>query len=49
VPLMPRTRIGIAICTRCVRRISGYVDRPLGTVNGSFMFDMDGPFKARKS
>jgi hypothetical protein len=37
---MPRTKIGIAMCTRCVRRISGYVDRPVGTVTGSFVFDI---------
>src|ERR1700723_3615302 len=48
VPLVPRTKIGIAMCTRCVRRISGYVDRPLGTDNGSFIFDID-PLDARRS
>ena len=45
VPLMPRTRIGIAMCTRCVLRISGYVDRPVGDASGSFMFAMYGPLE----
>jgi hypothetical protein len=45
VPLMPRTRIGIAMCTRCVLRISGYVDRPVGDASGSFVFAMYGPLK----
>jgi hypothetical protein len=31
-----------------VRRISGYVVRPVGPANGSFMFDIYYPFEALK-